>query len=124
MPNIRLNKSQVARVKKVSNDIADQVQSFISDHSTVSVERTVLRFFGVDGVDKEGTPLSNIVIDLLQECGKLRNGISYPFAHAMLSCGKDAQATARLIASGKLKFNDLKKIPSEKIKDVFINTFF
>ena len=41
----------------------DPVEAFIAAHSTVSVERAVLRLLGVDGVTPEEVPLPNAVVD-------------------------------------------------------------
>ena len=106
MAEIPLNPDQVDRVKEVAQEIADQVQRFISKHASVSVERTVLRLYGVDGVDREQIPLPNRLVDMLQEKGELKSGVSRYFAAAMLSSGKDAQATAELIEQGKIAFGD------------------
>ena len=56
MASIPLNKKQIDRVKALADDIAHQVRKFIAGYSTVSIERTLLRLYGVDGVDKQGAP--------------------------------------------------------------------
>lgn len=107
MAHIPLDPKQVARLKRLAKRIAGEVQKFISRHSSVSVERAVLRLFGVDGIDGEGNPLPNTLVAMLQEKGKLGAGVSRHFASAMLESGADAQTTAELIAKGKISFGDL-----------------
>ncbi len=109
MAEIPLNISQVARLKRLAREIADHIQTFIRKHSTVSVERTILRLYGVDGVDSEGTPLSNRLIDVLWEKGNLKSGVSRCFAAAMLETGRDPQTTAELVEQGKIEFGGLRK---------------
>jgi len=109
MAEIPLNISQVARLKRLAIEIADHIQTFIRKHSTVSVERTILRLYGVDGVDSEGTPIPNRLIDILLEKGNLKSGVSRCFAVAMLETGRDPQTTAELIEQGKIEFGDLSK---------------
>ena len=116
MPQISLDQKQVSRVKELACQIADQVQRFIKNYSSISVERTVLRLYGVDGINKEGTPLPNRVVDLWSQTSNKQNGISKPFATAMLSCNKDAQKTAELIEKGELSFTDLKTFPEDVIR--------
>ena len=83
MAQIPLNPDQVDRLKKAAEEVADQVQSFISKHSSVSVERTVLRLYGVDGIDRDKTPLPNRLVEILKEKGQLESGVSRHFAAAM-----------------------------------------
>ncbi len=116
MATIPLDLQQVAHLKKLADQIADQVQLFIDRHSSASVERTVLRLYGVDGIDKDGTPIANRVVDILKEENGLTRGISRPFAGAMVSCGKGVQETANRIAQRKLKFTRAATIPQEQIQ--------
>jgi beta-lysine 5,6-aminomutase alpha subunit len=44
----------VAACRDKAGAIADRVQAFIDRHSTVSIERTVLRAYGVEGADPDG----------------------------------------------------------------------
>jgi beta-lysine 5,6-aminomutase alpha subunit len=107
MANIPLDNEQIQRVKALADQIAQQTQEFVARHSSVSVERTILRLYGVDGVDDKGTPLPNRIVEILQEKGEIARGVSKAFAGAMLESGRDAQSTAELIVSGKLNFGDL-----------------
>jgi len=117
MAQIPLDPSQIDRLKKTAKEIADQVQNFIARHSSVSLERTVLRLYGVDGVDSEGTPLANRLVDVLEEKDDLRSGASPHFAAAMLSSGTDVQTTADLIEQGEITFGDLKGFRREDIRE-------
>ena len=82
MAQLDLDENHVAKVKRIANEIAETVQIFIDKHSSISIERAVLRLYGVDGVDKDGTPLVNIIIEGAKEY--LENGISPVFAAAMI----------------------------------------
>ena len=117
MAHIPLNLKQIDRLKQMAKKIADQVQKLISRHSSVSVERTVLRLYGVDGVDRDKIPLPNRLVETLHEKDRLRSGVSRHFAAAMLASGKDAQATAELIEQGKIEFGDLNEFSLADIRD-------
>lgn len=104
MPALSLKKKQINKVRKLAGQIAAAVQDFVEQYTTVSVERTILRLYGVDGVDEEGTPLPNKLVDLSRDF--LGAGISRPFAAAMLESKRDAQTTAKLIAEGKLALSN------------------
>jgi len=109
MAKIPLDTNQVDRLKQLAKEITDQIQRFICKHSSVSVERTVLRLYGVDGVDSEGTPIPNRLVEILWEKDNLKSGVSPCFAGAMLESDRDPQTTAELIERGKIEFGDLRK---------------
>ncbi len=46
-----LDWTRVDRARATAGRIADSIQGFIDGHTTDSVERAVLRLYGVDGVD-------------------------------------------------------------------------
>ncbi len=117
MANIPLDPKQIGRLKQLAKKIANQVQKFIVKHSSVSVERTVLRLYGVDGVDSENIPLPNRLVEILREKERLNLGVSRCFAAAMLASGKDAQTTAELVEHGKIEFGDLKRFSLVDIRE-------
>jgi len=107
MATLNLCEWEVKRVKQLAKSIADQVQGFINQYSSVSVERTVLRLYGVDGVDKDGVPLVNRLVDILKHSDRLVGGASYPFAATMVATGRDAQTTAEMIVNGEITYDEL-----------------
>ena len=115
MAEIEFNPGQIARVKETAKKIANQIQDFVDKHSSVSVERAVLRLYGVDGVGKRKVPLVNTIVDLLKNAEKLSDGISRHFAAAMVETKRDAQTTAELLADGKINFNKLPPITSDEV---------
>ena len=56
---------QIARARQLAREITEPIFSLIDRNTTVSVERTVLRWFGVDGVGAMGAPLVNLMVDRL-----------------------------------------------------------
>src|SRR5882757_261525 len=73
--------------------IADDVQRFIDAHTTVGVERTVARALGVEGVDDQGTPLVNRLVDRIHQAGLLGHGVAS-------FLGAPTQETAERLAYG------------------------
>jgi len=117
MAEIPLNLEQVARLKETAKEIADEIQEFIDKHSTVSVERTLLRLYGVDGVDEEDIPFPNLLVDLLRDKNQLVGGVSRSFAAAMLASGRDPQTTAELLAQGNISFGDVERFSPDRIME-------
>jgi beta-lysine 5,6-aminomutase alpha subunit len=103
-----LDFKKVEHAKEVSKRIADDVQKFVENYSTVSVERTLCRLLGIDGVDRNEVPLPNVVVDELQEKGVLSEGVMFFLGNAILETGLNPQEIAEKIAIGEL---DLTKIP-------------
>ena len=62
---LRIDRASVDRCRELAAAIVAPVEAFIAGHSTVSVERAVLRLVGVDGVTSEEVPLPNAVLDAL-----------------------------------------------------------
>lgn len=115
MATIDLNHEQIDRLKSKAKTIADQVQSMIDRYSSVSVERAVLRLYGVDGVNEEGTPLPNRLVEILQDKGRLDDGVSGHFAAAVLDSGRDPVTTAELIEQGRIDFGNLTRFSQDEV---------
>ncbi|MGA8533259.1 MAG: lysine 5,6-aminomutase subunit alpha, partial [Candidatus Tumulicola sp.] len=62
---LRIDGAAVDRCRSLASAIAAPVQEFIAAHSTVSVERAVLRLLGVDGVGADDVPIPNLIVDSL-----------------------------------------------------------
>jgi len=113
---LNLDQSLINRARNSAKNIADQVQSFVDQHTTVAVERTILRLYGVDGVDEIGTPLPNIVVDNLKKAGGLSTGIAYFMANAVLNTGLTPQEIAEKISAGEMDITKLPLKPEAEIK--------
>ena len=97
---IDFQKVQYAR--DLSKKIADEVQAFVNNYTTVAVERTLCRLIGIDGVDANAVPLPNVVVDEIVNKQALENGVLYYLANAMIETGKSPQEIAENIAEGIL----------------------
>jgi beta-lysine 5,6-aminomutase alpha subunit len=102
MATLTLDAARIERVKALAREIAGEIQEFIDQHSSVSVERAVLRLYGVDGVSEDGTPLPNKIVELAQQQSILEKGISPFFIKAMLMTGRDAKTTAELLTKNQV----------------------
>ncbi|MDY6933546.1 MAG: lysine 5,6-aminomutase subunit alpha [Spirochaetota bacterium] len=114
--HIRLSKRQIRRVKEYARDISDAILEIVKRYSTTSIERSVLRLYGVDGVDSHGYPLPNRLVDILQKKGLLQSGASFYFAAAMLKSQRDPQMTAEMILRGEIDFGDIDGLKMQDIQ--------
>lgn len=103
-----LDFAQVDAAKQLAKNIADQVQEFVDGYTTVAVERTLCRLIGIDGIDENGVPLPNVVVDSLLEKGVLNQGVLYFLGNAILETNDAPQAIAEKIAAGKVDITALK----------------
>ncbi len=114
MSKLNLDRDQIANCRKLAESIAEPVQRYINYHSTVSIERSVLRLFGIEGAH-EGMPLVNLVIDRIDK-RKLAKGISWWFCRAVANHPKlSVTEVAQKIAQGEINLESQSDIPAERI---------
>ena len=105
MPHLKLDSSLVNEARALARHIVEPVLDYISAHTTVAIERTTLRLLRVDGVDEEGVPLPNRVVD--RAASLLPGGILRPFVATMLRHQLDAQTTAEAIGRRELSLYEV-----------------
>ncbi|MBQ2908298.1 MAG: lysine 5,6-aminomutase subunit alpha [Bacteroidales bacterium] len=115
MSKLGLDFEKVAKARKLAKNIADDVQGFVEQYTTVAVERTLCRLIGIDGIDDNQVPLPNVVVDTLKEAGVLGEGVLFFIANAMIATGKKPQEIAELVAKGEL---DLTKVVTRDSKQI------
>lgn len=110
-----LDFTKVEYARGLAKKIADQVQEFVEQYTTVAVERTLSRLMGIDGVDENQVPLPNVVVDTLKEKGVLGEGVLFFIANAMIQTGLKPQQIAEQVAAGKL---DITKVVTRDAKKI------
>ena len=83
-------------------EIADDVQRFIDGHTSVGLERTVARAYGIVGADQEGTPLVNVLVDRLHRERVLDRGVAYFIGRALLAGAPSVQEAAESLGLRRL----------------------
>ncbi len=101
-----LDPAVVARARALAARAAQPVVELARTHSTVSVERAVLRLAGISGADAEGIPWANRLVDAVREQAGLEHGVALPVAAAMAreNVG-DVTLLAQKAASGGIGFD-------------------
>lgn len=115
MSKLGLDFEQVARGRELAGQIAQGVQDFADDYTTVTVERTISRLLGIDGVDENQVPLPNVVIDDLKSRGVLSHGVLFYVGNAMVQTQLTAQQIAEQISAGELDVTQLPIADQAKI---------
>jgi beta-lysine 5,6-aminomutase alpha subunit len=115
MSKLNIDFNVVEKARDIAKKIALNTQKFIDQHTTTTIERTVCRLMGIDGVDDFGVPYPNIIIDHINKKDKLGIGVSLLIGNAMIHTGQNPQKVAEQIANENLdllnlELNDLNNI--------------
>ena len=111
-----LDFNKVATARQLARNIANDVQSFVEQYTTVAVERTLCRLMGIDGVDTNEVPLPNVLVDHLKDKGLLGDGVLFFIANAMISTGLQPQQIAEKVASGELDLGQVSVTDPKRIQ--------
>lgn len=114
---LNLDQSQISRARASAKQIAEDIQLFIDQHTTITVERAVARLYGIDGVDETETPLPNALVDHIKKSGGLSMGVSYWLGNAIVQTGKNPQEIADAVSRGALDLCRLPQASLEKIRE-------
>ena len=123
MSKLGLDLNKIKEARSYALKIAKDTQEFIDKHTTVTVERTVCRLLGVDGVNEFGVPYPNILVDHIIDKGNLGIGISNYLASAIKETNLSIEEISKLVEDNKLdltkyKLMDIKE--ANKILTTFI----
>ncbi|MCC6997982.1 MAG: D-lysine 5,6-aminomutase subunit alpha [Deltaproteobacteria bacterium] len=100
MEALPIDPAVVAECRALAARVADGVGRFIQAHSTVSIERTVLRAYGAHGADPDGVPLVNTCVARLQAAGQLGLGAAHALGRELLRGAATIQEAAEALAYG------------------------
>ena len=75
---LNLDPALVAQARELARLAGQPVTDLARTHTTVSVERAVLRLAGLDGADEDGMPWVNRLTDAVRESVGLEHGVALP----------------------------------------------
>ena len=95
----------VREARRLASQAGEPIVAMARSHTTVSVERAVLRLAGLAGADSEGMPLVNKLADAVRDQIGLELGVALPAWDALITGGyADLAALASDAAAGKVSF--------------------
>jgi beta-lysine 5,6-aminomutase alpha subunit len=94
---LRIDSGAVRAARRLAEAIVDPIAAFIAGHTTVAVERSVARLLGIDGVDGNGVPLPNRLVDALAD---QPGGAARALGAAVAETGCTPQQIAEGLAGG------------------------
>lgn len=101
MPVLPLDAAAIAECRSLAYGIASDVQTLVERRTTAGVERTTARALGVEGVDRAGVPLANVIVDRALAEGRLGRGICTLLGEALLEGAADIREAAERLAYEK-----------------------
>ncbi|WP_018656388.1 lysine 5,6-aminomutase subunit alpha TIM-barrel domain-containing protein [Actinomadura flavalba] len=100
---LALDPDLVRRARALAARAAEPVIAMARTHTTVSVERALLRLAGLTGADADGRPWVNHLTDAVADQVGLEHGVALPVWDALRD-HRDLPALARATAAGRVRF--------------------
>ncbi len=121
MAHLSLDRKQIDQCRTLAKEIATPIESLISDHTTVAIERTVLRLLGVEGAVRQGSgnlvPEVNVIVEDLHKAGVLGKGVLHWFINGMIQKKMTPSELAKAVAGRKI---DLLKLARSSQTEVSV----
>src|SRR6202171_2962586 len=113
-----LDVGMVESCRHAAVQIADRIAAETAGKTTVSVERTVARFLGVDGINDLEIPLPNVRVDDVHDRNGLNRGVAYWLGNAMLQTGSNPQEIAEGVSRGELDLCEQPQAQEGEIREL------
>jgi len=104
-PKLELDPAVIRRARALARRAGAPVVKIARTHTTVSVERAVLRLAGLAGADHEGEPWVNHLVDAVRDEVGLEDGVTTPVYDALRRGeAPDLFTLAQMSAAGSVSF--------------------
>lgn len=122
MSKLGLDINKIKEARSYALKIAEDTQLFIDKHTTVTVERTICRLLGIDGVNEFGVPYPNIIVDHILRDGNLSNGVSNYLASAIKATNLSLEEISKLVCDNKLNITKYPLLTKKEVSKI-LNPF-
>ncbi|NLC29381.1 MAG: D-lysine 5,6-aminomutase subunit alpha, partial [Chloroflexi bacterium] len=116
MAKLRLDEGKVSQARETARLIVEDTHNYTEQFTTSTVERSICRLLGIDGVDAMGVPLPNVVVDHLESRQLLGHGAAFWLGQAALSPGMPPQEVAQSISQGELDLSQVDPVDPLEIQ--------
>ena len=99
VPDLPLDEAKVARCRALAGRVTAQVLQLVRSHTTVSIERCVLRLLGFHGAGPRGVPWVNLMVDELHARGLAGRGAAWWLGYVMRAGVHDPAAIVERFAA-------------------------
>ena len=124
---LMLNQTMIEECRTFAKKITDEVEKVIKVRSTLTVERTVLRLLGVDGINQFDEPIPNQMVDEVVHNGDISKGISTYIASALYHTKLSLADFIDQYKKSEVNLTQIPLIDSKKVRVVlapYINQSF
>jgi beta-lysine 5,6-aminomutase alpha subunit len=108
---LRIDRRIIDDARATARQVVAPVTTFIASHSTVAVERAVLRLLGIDGAGHDEIPHANLVLDALPH-ERRAAGVALALGAAVAGTAQSPAVVAAGVASGRLRLEDYNDVPA------------
>lgn len=115
---LNLDSLRIEQARNSAKRIVIRTQEFIDKHTTTTIERTVCRLLEIDGADKFGVPLPNIIVEDISKANKLNFGAANFIGSAMLHDNLTPQELAEQIARKEININKIEMAAPNEIREI------
>ena len=117
-PTLALDPQAIDRARALARQVGEPIVQLAEQHTTVSVERAVLRLAGLSGADDEGTPWVNRLTEAVRADVPLEHGIALPVWEALARGeAEDLRTLARKAAAGSIRFRLPDADAADQVRD-------
>jgi beta-lysine 5,6-aminomutase alpha subunit len=120
MAHLNLDKKLIDHCREMAIRISKPVETLIDTHTTVAIERAVLRLLGVEGAIQQGGgqwfPEVNLIVEDLRRENVLGRGILTWFVNGMIQTKMTASELGKAVALKKVNLVQLPQAPSAAIQ--------
>lgn len=113
MIKLNIEKSKISKAREYAREIVTSFRELMENQSSVTIERTVARFMGIDGALENGEPLPNVLVEHLKRKDVLDRGVAYWVANGMVAENITAQELAERVAAGELDLTTIAPQPAD-----------
>ncbi|MBO0835280.1 MAG: lysine 5,6-aminomutase subunit alpha [Actinobacteria bacterium] len=104
-PRLNLDPALIKEARALAARAGQPIVELATTHTTVSIERAVLRLAGLRGADADGQPWVNRLTEAVRDSVGLEHGVALPAWDALIAGDYDDLATlAEAAAQGKVAF--------------------
>ena len=114
MSKLNLNIETIESCRKTAKSISLDMQKMIDQHTTISVERSILRLLGIDGVNEYQVPLVNCLTDHIALSCDISKGVVHYMSYAVHELSLTPQEIALGVSSKSIDlsmYTHLEKSP-------------
>ncbi len=120
MAHLNLDFEKVRRCRELAAQIARPVEALIATHTTIAIERAVLRLIGVSGAVQQSSqvvPEVNLIVHEIHKARGLESGVLKWFANGLIQTGLSASELSAKAAKGEIRLTELPLAAPETIRE-------